>query len=228
MTGPEITPEDGVTGYEHDRTQGPACAIAAGAATIYRNYSMPFGSEMGQTRERQLNLFIDLGFALSKALRVPVTTLWNVRNGYLLIERTSLETINKYLRDLDCSDYDRLRDLIKIGLHWDVEVTDVITKPAHLVHQAFCSALPLAYNPHPIELWEPLARLVLEASYEATLLAAVLNQHRGGSNAVFLTSLGGGAFGNPRSWIHDALSYAVKRVPCEKLNLNLVSFTRRL
>ena len=36
MTGPEITPEDGVTRYAHDRTQGPACAIAAGAATVYR------------------------------------------------------------------------------------------------------------------------------------------------------------------------------------------------
>ena len=38
MTGPEVTPEDGVTIYQHDHTQGPACAIAAGAATIYRNY----------------------------------------------------------------------------------------------------------------------------------------------------------------------------------------------
>ena len=31
MTGPEVTPEDGVTIYQDDRTQGPACAIAAGA-----------------------------------------------------------------------------------------------------------------------------------------------------------------------------------------------------
>jgi hypothetical protein len=26
-----VTPEDGVTGYAQDHTQGPACAIAAGA-----------------------------------------------------------------------------------------------------------------------------------------------------------------------------------------------------
>jgi hypothetical protein len=38
MTGPEVSPEDGVTRYQDDHTQGPACAIAAGAATIYRNY----------------------------------------------------------------------------------------------------------------------------------------------------------------------------------------------
>ena len=32
MVGPHVTPEDGVTRYEYDRTQGPACAMAAGAA----------------------------------------------------------------------------------------------------------------------------------------------------------------------------------------------------
>ena len=38
MTGPEVTPEHGVTGYPSHRTEGPACpvTIAAGAATIYR------------------------------------------------------------------------------------------------------------------------------------------------------------------------------------------------
>ncbi|MCK5872826.1 MAG: hypothetical protein KAG26_08370, partial [Methylococcales bacterium] len=31
MVSPNVTPEEGVDGYEHDGTQGPACAIAAGA-----------------------------------------------------------------------------------------------------------------------------------------------------------------------------------------------------
>src|SRR5579871_4033486 len=55
MAGPEITPEDGVTRYALDRTQGPACAIAAGSATIYRNYFVPFDNDLGQTHERQLD-----------------------------------------------------------------------------------------------------------------------------------------------------------------------------
>jgi hypothetical protein len=38
MTSYNVTPEQGVTRYKDDHTQGPACAIAAGAATIYRNY----------------------------------------------------------------------------------------------------------------------------------------------------------------------------------------------
>ena len=33
MASPSVTPECGVGIYEHDRTQGPACAIAAGAGT---------------------------------------------------------------------------------------------------------------------------------------------------------------------------------------------------
>ena len=41
MVSPAVTPEHGVTRYQHDHTQGPACAIAAGAATIYRNYFAP-------------------------------------------------------------------------------------------------------------------------------------------------------------------------------------------
>src|SRR5690348_7267899 len=34
MVSPNVTPEEGVTRYQFDHTQGPACAIAAGAATI--------------------------------------------------------------------------------------------------------------------------------------------------------------------------------------------------
>ncbi|MCY2962569.1 MAG: hypothetical protein NT069_02780, partial [Planctomycetota bacterium] len=36
MVAPQVTPERGVGIYERDRTQGPACAISAGAGTIYR------------------------------------------------------------------------------------------------------------------------------------------------------------------------------------------------
>jgi len=38
MVSPRVTPEQGVGIYENDPTQGPACAIAAGVGTIYRNY----------------------------------------------------------------------------------------------------------------------------------------------------------------------------------------------
>src|SRR3984893_13445510 len=55
MVSPAVTPEHGVTRYQDDHTQGPACAIAAGAATIYRNYFAPVGGGLGQTAKRQFD-----------------------------------------------------------------------------------------------------------------------------------------------------------------------------
>ena len=52
MVGPKVTPEAGVTIYSKDPTQGPACAIACPAATVFRNY---FVNGTGQYRT-QLDL----------------------------------------------------------------------------------------------------------------------------------------------------------------------------
>lgn len=46
MVGPSVSPERGIGIYEHDRTQGPACAIACGAGTIYRNYFVKWDTEV--------------------------------------------------------------------------------------------------------------------------------------------------------------------------------------
>jgi hypothetical protein len=98
MVGPSITPEEGVTRYERDRTQGPACAIAAGAATIYRNYFAPVGEGHGQTKDRQIDALAKLGQALSKGLGQPVSALWEMRNGYALCSREGLNAIDTYLQ----------------------------------------------------------------------------------------------------------------------------------
>ena len=95
---------------------------------------------------------------------------------------------------------------------------------AHLVSQAFCSALPVAYTRVPSTSWKPFATLVLEAAYEATLLEAVVNAGRGQSNIVLLTFLGGGAFGNEDEWIRAAIEYALKRVSRYSLDVLVVSY----
>lgn len=65
---------------------------------------------------------------------------------------------------------------------------------------------------------------VLEAAYEATMLAAALNAQRGASNVVFLTLLGGGAFGNRNSWIYDAVRRALGLTKNFDLDVRLVSY----
>jgi hypothetical protein len=107
-------------------------------------------------------------------------------------------------------------------MHWDVEVTDHPGERKPLVSQAFCSALPVAYCSVPAQFWEPFARLVLEAAYESTLWAAVLNASRGKSNIVLLTSLGGGAFGNDDKWIHAAVRRALQMVKNIDLDVRIV------
>jgi hypothetical protein len=226
MTGPNVTPEDGVTIYQYDRTQGPACAIASGAATIYRNYFAKVGGAEGQTKKRQLDGLADIGTALSEALGLPVESFWEMKNGYAQCSQSGLNNITEHIRSALPGHIEMLRGNLRIGLHTDVEVTDARDKhPAVVVSQAFCSALPVSYNGHiPSVHWKAFSSLVLEAAYEATMWAAVLNAQRGASNIVLLTSLGGGAFGNDETWINGALRRALQMTTSFGLDVRLVSF----
>jgi hypothetical protein len=224
MTGPEVTPENGVTIYQHDHTQGPACAIAAGAATIYRNYFVPIAGREGQTKDRQFDGLADLGQVLSEAMNKPVGALWKMRNGYALCTGTGLDAIAVHLGKLQPDQVDILRGKLRIGVHSDVAVTDAEGDHGQVVSQAFCSALPVAYTRVPSAQWKPFASLVLEAAYEATMLAAVTNKQRGGSNVVLLTLLGGGAFGNEDDWIQGAIRRTLAMMSGFNLDVRLVSY----
>jgi hypothetical protein len=221
-----VRPEDGVGRYQHDLTQGPACAIAAGAATIFRNYFVPVGGGIGQTADRQLDALADIGARLAQTTGMAVDRLWRMRNGYALCSEEGLAAISRHLAAASPDDVDALRGLLHIGVHRDVEVTDGAGVPGPLVSQAFCSALPVAYGRVTRGKWAAFATLVLEAAYEATLWAAVLNARRGASASVLLTRVGGGAFGNDDTWIDGALRRALERARCFALDVRLLSFGR--
>lgn len=222
MMTENVTPEDGVTGYAHDHTQGPACAIAAGAATIYRNYFVPVGDGIGQTADRQIDTLAGLGAALSELTGMPVARLWTMQNGYALGTAEGLAAITRLLREASEELRDTLRGHLAIGLHSNVEVTDTDGGGRQRVSQAFCSALPVEYSHLLPRQWEPFARLVLEATYEATLLAAAEQVSQGGSNTVLLTTVGGGAFRNEPAWIHNAIERALGVVENAGLDIRIV------
>ncbi len=67
---------------------------------------------------------------------------------------------------------------------------------------------------------------MLEAAYEATFWAAVLNREKTGNSNVFLTLLGGGAFGNDRRWIMNSLQRACQLFENTGLNVRIVSYGR--
>lgn len=146
-----------------------------------------------------------------------------MRNGYALCTKEGLTAIDEVVASLDATSVDTLRCLLRIGVHADVEVTDEPETPGQSVTQAFCSALPVRYQPSvPKALWATFARLVLEAAYEATLLSALENLARGGSPKVYLTRLGGGAFGNDDRWINDAIVRALQLACDWPLDVHIV------
>ena len=69
----------------------------------------------------------------------------------------------------------------------------------------------------------PLVHLMLEATYEATLIAAVLSEARYGSNILFLTMIGGGVFSNQPECIIDAIRRALRLHRHSGLDVRLVS-----
>jgi hypothetical protein len=237
MPGPSVTPEKGITDYVYDRTQGPACSLSAAAATVYRNYFVPFpdSEQQGQTANRQLNGLADVGNVLSQATGIPIQSLWKMKNGYALCYKESLDAIGKYLNNASEEQKDVIRRALRVAIHSDVQVTisSLSSSPPppqplrpQLVTQVFCSALPVAYSLLAPRAWEPFARLILEGAYEATLLAAVARAHAGTSNKVLLTLVGGGAFGNEMEWILDAIQRAVEIVRNAGLHIEIVSYSK--
>jgi hypothetical protein len=218
MTSPKVIPEDGVGIYEGDFTQGPACAIAAGAGTIYRNYFAEVNGQVGQTSQNQIDCLADIGQQLGNTDQ----RLWAMENGYALPTKNGLARINQQLNDFDESKLDELRGLLRIGLQLDTQVT--LRSSSHVVSQAYCSAMPVSYSEHSSELWAPFAIVVLEAAYEATICAAIENAHRTGNNRVYLTLLGGGAFGNEINWITDSILRAIGMYCDRGLDIAIVSY----
>jgi hypothetical protein len=220
MISPNVTPEEGIGGYEGDPTQGPACAVAAGAGTIYRNYFANVNGQIGQSTENQIDCLADIGTAIGNS----DNNLWEMKNGYVLASSKGLREISQTLKAANESEIDELRKLLRIGIQWNTEVT--IANSGHKVSQAYCSALPVAYSPHSSQLWMEFAKLVLEASYEATICVGIMNYVSTTNKTLYLTLLGGGTFGNKIEWIINAIHRSLNLYKNVDLDLVIVSYGR--
>jgi hypothetical protein len=163
-----------------------------------------------------------MGHLLSRLLGKDTSGLWQMKNGYLFAEEAELTEIAETLKSMPETDIEALRGALQIGVQWDTQVTSADCQ--HLVTQAFCSAIPVSYQGHSPHLWAEFAQLVLEASYEATLCAAILNASRTGNPKVYLTLVGGGAFGNQDSWIFAAIERALRLFENTPLDVAIVSY----
>lgn len=105
MVSPHVSPENGVPRYACDHTQGLACAIAAGAATVYRNYFAVVHGRAGQDTSRQIDCLRDVHEALSPDGR----PLWEMRNGYALRTASTLTHFNRRFSEVEGHGRDALR-----------------------------------------------------------------------------------------------------------------------
>ena len=147
-------------------------------------------------------------------------------NGNVDSTAEGLTRLNARLRD-EPGLTGRLCNALKIGLHREVQVPFkrryelMEGDDLQVVSQAFCAAISCGYSELPDKLWEPFARLVLLASYRATLQAAVRNNL---SKRVFLTFIGGGVFRNRTDWITDAIVAAIKEAQYSDLDIYIVHY----
>lgn len=230
---PSCTPECGVTKYLWDKSQGPACALACAASTVWRNYFLPVNTsgQSGQRSDCQLNCLSDVMMLLGQGLI-------EVRNGY--VSAPDDQTLFMKTSELTEEEQDAIRASLRIGIQWDAEVTDLRVEHRKNpetkkweqhglrcgpVTQVFCSAVAL--KPKAAGAWRPFAQLILEAAYEATLGIATLNQACGKSCNVYLTQLGGGNFHNEPEWIEAALRRALDLYQHVPLKVKLVFLSTR-
>ena len=91
----------------------------------------------------------------------------------------------------------------------------------------FCSAVPVTYSRTPSTDWAKFAELILKGAYCGTLSAAAILSKQKKKNEridVYLTCLGGGAFGNRSHWIQNAIQYAINQHLQYPLNVQLVHY----
>ena len=210
------TPEMGVAKWVADLTQGPACAISCGAGTIVRTYFAHEGGTQPQRAGNQINTLDDVIEDLTDKAGAA-RRLVDVRNGYTDSDAERLAVLATTVNSLSDDDRKRVMYLLKVGVQIDTQVTCKRTAwsekgfwhlvpNGQLVTQVYASALAVSakYACCEPDAWGPLARLVLEAAYKATIYAAILHAQTPRPKVV-LTALGGDQFGNKKEWIADAM-----------------------
>jgi len=194
--------------YFRDRTQGPAASVSAGGAAITRVHCAFFAPntpivDWRQTATHQVNILGQLN------------KFFPMRNGYV-----TLHGKEPKFPKLHGKKYFKHLAKVAVGYHEGAQVTtghrsqtlERVTDPSQSVDQVFCAAMNLSQGPTGMKnsmVKDHLvkAQFVLEAMYTGTYLSALIHKKK----HLFLTLVGGGAFGNEKEWIFEAIFAAHKR-----------------
>lgn len=254
MATPQHTPEMGITIYEHDRTQGPVCAMACPTGTLYRNYFIMHNERdkprMPQTETNQINTLETIIDKFQKSdLEYKVDFV--VKNGYIL--PATIEDSNKLNEMIGWPGaIEGMANDVNYVIQEDVPVLLNPTKPdpvPHKVSQIYCSGFPLAYSIStekndgllgPAEQatiktsggveWyaymnRTLIKMITTAMYTATLSHAVnMTKTQGKRVKVFLTLVGTGVFGADEKFVKGIMKDVIRKYSHFPIDLYLVKF----
>ena len=221
MMAPNVSPRAGIAIYANDPTQGPKCALACPAGTAFRNY-LYNGIGQGDT---QIDCLAGVGRVVGNDEARGAPKYWDMQNGYAMPANSqAMRALGERLRH-ESGLSTRAQEALQVGVHWDTVVRPPNT---HRVCQVYASAVPVSYarstGTAPDD-WEEFARLVLRAAYDATLLVGRVKAAQAGKRVtVFLTMLGGGAFGNRDAWVIDGIVNALERHRDAPIDVKLVHY----
>jgi len=165
------------------------------------------------------------------------------QNGYIFVKnKAQLNAINTYLSTPE--NFWKAMMAIKYVIQEDTPVVNVSgdgTILSHTVSQIYCSAYPVAYSTDPPTMplgsisggvsstskkdYALLSSMILHAVYYSTLAYAVsrITEDNIRKN-VFLTKVGGDAFGNNMYLIHTAIHNAVRHFIAYPIDVYIVNY----
>jgi hypothetical protein len=256
MAGPELTPQNGITNYWNDKTQGPACAMVCPFGTLYRNYFCMPDTGGNQPEDKSVNGNPQTGTAtggtdpgnnqintLTELMKIDVCFKdLRFQNGYIFVNNKSqLDAINNYLSTPE--NFWKAMTAIKYVIQEDTPVVNLSDGKIldHNVSQIYCSAYPVAYSTNPPTMppgstsggvsdtlakdYELLSSMILHAVYYSTLAYAVTRITPDETRKkVFLTKVGGGAFGNDDLLIDNAIYNAVRHFTAYPIDVYIVDY----
>lgn len=198
-----------ITDYIDDYKQCNQSFIATAPATLYRRY---FHGKINLLEEMEKNSKIGKNF-------------WEFKNGLIEMKGDKLVELNNILDNNE----ELIRNLVRIGYHHNMEVVyssefNIMNEGnykynIHKINHSLCSPLDLRINKDKINLIK-LSRLILEAQYEATLWAGVINAYRNNCNKVILVILGFQEHNNIKV-IQDSLLRAINIFKTRNIPLDI-------
>jgi len=215
--------------YHFDKTQGPIASISAGGGAIVRVHAPFFNSKKPSSTWCQ-NSQHQMNFVSEKKL----SKHFPVQNGYVVY--TGAEP--KFPKE-DSKDYKKLLSSYFIAYHRNQQVVygrcisptqiELVQDPEQRVDHVCCAAVNMlqratGINNKGIDAKRTKMEFILQAVYNSAYLSAIYNQRE----KLFLTLVGGGAFGNefPAIFkaIHNAHVQWSKHTQCKLKKVVLVLF----